>query len=114
VVKVENIQRLKVLDWTDPVPLENAETWLQLLSLIADTTACTVPRHAFSPDVTPDAPIRLICLADAGQACGGAAIYGGVELSDGSWTCQLLYAKNHLMNDTGECGGSVWGCGGSG
>jgi hypothetical protein len=93
-------KRLNAIDWTDPVPLSETETWVRLLPLIADTVACTVPRHAFSPNVLPNAPIRLICLADAGQTCGGTAIYGGVELPDGSWTCQLLYAKSRLMNDT--------------
>ena len=44
--------------------------------------------------------MRLICLADAGEGAGGAAVYGGVEKPDGTFTCSLLFAKSRLMRHT--------------
>ena len=51
-------------------------------------------------EAPPDWKIRLICLADAGEGAGGAAIYGGVEKPDGTFTCSLLFSKSRLMRHT--------------
>jgi hypothetical protein len=88
---------LNGIAWTDPVPPQEAEVWLKLIPMITAVTICKIPRLAFPADAPPNAPFRLICLADAGTNCGGAAIYGGVELS--GWSCQLLYSKSRLMSN---------------
>ena len=44
--------------------------------------------------------IRLICLCDAAEHAGGAAVYGGRKLKDGSWLCSLITAKSKLMKGT--------------
>jgi hypothetical protein len=85
-------QRLNSLEWTDPVPVSEAESWLRLIPLISAATICSIPRLAFPLQASPNAPVRLICLADAGTNCGGMAVYGGVDLGDGTWSCQLLFS----------------------
>ena len=47
--------------------------------------------------------MRLICLADAGEGAGGAAVYGGIEKPDGTFTCSLLFSKSRLMQHTVPC-----------
>ena len=44
--------------------------------------------------------IRIICLADAAEFAGGAAVYAGKEIKSGVWTCSLLAAKSKMMKET--------------
>jgi hypothetical protein len=93
-------QHLSGLEWTDPVLVSEAETWLKLIPLISAAPVCLIPRLAFPIQAPPNAPVRLLCLADAGTNCGGTAVYGGVKLGDGTWSCPLLYSKSKLMSNT--------------
>ena len=58
-------------------------------------TRCTTPLDSESIS-----GIRLICLSHAGAAAGGAAIYAGRKLKDGSWTCNLLSSRPRMMKAT--------------
>jgi hypothetical protein len=87
-------------EWRDPVGPEMAEIWAPLFTLLDELRAVSVPRRLFPDDTARSAPVRLIGLADAGLGCGGAAVYAGVELTDGSWSCQLVASKSKLMKDT--------------
>ena len=42
----------------------------------------------------------MICLADAAEHAGGAAIYVGRRISSENWSCSLIAAKSRLMNAT--------------
>ena len=48
----------------------------------------------------PKAPIRLICVADAAEHVGGAAVYAGTRLDDGTYSCRLVTAKSRLLGET--------------
>ena len=100
-VQLKLAQReLNSLAWDEPVPPEQAEMWVKLLSKLEEIREITAPRFLFPKDCPPNAPIRLICLADASAYCIGAAIYAGIELPDGSWTCSLIGPKSRLAKDS--------------
>ena len=95
-----SFQELNALDWKDPVPESMVETWVGHFRQLEDAQSLTIPRCVIPRDAPPDWKMRLICLADAGEGAGGAAVYGGVEKPDGTFTCSLLFAKSRLMRHT--------------
>ena len=95
-----SFQELNALDWKDPVPESAVETWVGHFKQLEEAQHLTIPRCVVPPSARPDWKIRLICLADAGEGAGGAAIYGGIEKPDGTFTCNLLFSKSRLMRHT--------------
>ena len=85
------------LDWNDPIPDEFHEDWIEAFLVMEKSRALRIPRCVVPESVDPRWRIRLICLADAAEGAGGCAIYGGVELPDGTYSCHLLLAKSRLM-----------------
>ena len=70
-------------------------------SELEDAKHLTIPCCVVPPTAPPDWKMLLICLADdAGEGAGGTAVYGGVEKPDGTYTCNLLFAKSRLMRHT--------------
>ena len=65
-----------------------------------DLEKISIPRCAIPSDSESVSKIRLICLSDAAEYAGGAAVYGGQKLIDGSWSCSLITAKSKLLNGT--------------
>ena len=59
-----------------------------------------VERYFLPKGSDPYSPVRLICLADAAEHAGGAAIYAGVRLNDGTYSCKLVTAKSWLLSET--------------
>ena len=59
-----------------------------------------IPRFCLPSGKNAKSRIRLICLADAAEFAGGAAVYAGKETSPGIWSCSLLAAKSKLMKET--------------
>ena len=95
-----SFQELNSLDWKDPVPEHLHDTWVDHFSELENSKALTIPRCIIPPSAPSDWKMRLLCLADAGEGAGGAAIYGGIEKPDGTYTCNLLFAKSRLMRHT--------------
>jgi hypothetical protein len=95
-----SFQELNALDWKDPVPDAHVETWVEHFRQLEGARGLTIPRCVIPPNAPPDWTMRLIVLADAGEGAGGAAVYGGVEKPDGTYTCNLLFAKSRLMHHT--------------
>ena len=95
-----SFQELNALDWRDPVLESLHDTWVSHFMQLEDAKHLTIPRCMVLPTVPPDWKMRLICLADTGEGAGGAAVYGGVEKPDGTFTCSLLFAKSRLMGHT--------------
>ena len=60
----------------------------------------TISIFCLPSEITSSSKIRLICLADAAEFAGGAAVYAGKEISPGVWTCSLLAAKSKMMKET--------------
>ena len=92
-----SFQELNALDWKDPVPESSTETWVSHFRQLEEAQNLTIPRCVVPHDAPPDWKMRLICLADAGEGAGGAAVYGGIEKPDGTFTCSLLFSKSRLM-----------------
>ena len=95
-----SFQELNALDWKDSVPESATETWVNHFRQLEEAKHLTIPRCVVPLSAPPDWKIRLICLADAGEGAGGAAIYGGIEKPDGTFTCNLLCSKSRLMRHT--------------
>jgi hypothetical protein len=95
-----SFQELNALDWKDPVPESLIETWVDHFRQLEGARDLTIPRCVIPLDAPADWKMRLIVLADAGEGAGGAAVYGGVEKPDGTFTCNLLLAKSRLMRHT--------------
>ena len=81
-----------------PVPLQ--DEWRERLSLLQQLSTLAIPRCIIPESAAPNAPIRLVCLSDAGEQAGGVAIYAGVEVQPGQYTCSLLTSRSRLMKAT--------------
>ena len=74
-----SFQELNALDWKDPVPESMVETWICHFRQLETAQSLTIPHCVVPSDAPPEWRMRLICLADAGEGAGGAAVYRGVE-----------------------------------
>ena len=93
-----SLQDLNPLDWSDTVPDEYHETWIQHFMSLENAKTLSMPRCILPEESDPAWKLRLICVADAAEGAGGTAIYAGIKLPDGSYTCDLLLAKSRLMS----------------
>jgi hypothetical protein len=91
------LQELNPLDWKDPVPDDLHAEWVEYFLALEKAKHFSIPRCVIPPSAPTNWKIRLICLADAAEGAGGTAIYGGVQLPDGTFSCDLLFSKSRLM-----------------
>jgi hypothetical protein len=92
------LSEFNALDWLDPIPADRYEVWVRLLTAMENSRELKLVR-CIRPEQTSD-QARLLCLADAAEHAGGCAIYVGYPLSDGSFSCRLVYARSRLMKNT--------------
>ena len=95
-----DMTKLTGLLWDDLVPDQDQEKWKDLLARFVDFGKMSVNRCMIPADIDSTSGIRLICLSDAAENNGGAAVYAGRRLKDGSWSCALMSAKSKLMKGT--------------
>jgi hypothetical protein len=95
-----SFQELTPLNWADKVPDDQVDVWVSHFLFIQSARLLSIPRYAFPSAADPNSRIRLICLANAAEGAGGVAIYGGVKLPDGSYSCSLLFSKSKLMSQS--------------
>lgn len=95
-----SFQELNALDWKDPVPEHLHDTWIEFFLELEKAKDLTMPRCVIPLSAPHDWKMRLICLADAGEGAGGAAVYGGIQLPDGTYSCNLLFSKSRLMRNS--------------
>ena len=95
-----DLSLLNGFDWDTVLPNDLQNHWearfkqfLQIPNM--SINRCVVPVNAVNPN-----SIRLICVSDAAESAGGAALYAGYLLPDGSYSCQLLTAKSKLLNSS--------------
>ena len=91
---------LKGKDWDEILPDEDQEVWRDILKGYVDLPKIAIPRFCLPGKNESKSKIRLLCLADAAEFAGGAAVYAGKEISPGIWTCSLLAAKSKMMKET--------------
>ena len=84
----------------DIVPDKDQEKWRDLLARFVEFGKMSVNRCMIPADIDSTSKIRLICLSDAAESAGGAAVYEGRRFKDGSWSCALMSAKSKLMKGT--------------
>ena len=92
--------KLSGLLWDDFVPDQDQDKWKGLLVSFVDLNKISENRCTVPSDEKSSSGIRLVCLADAAEHAGGAAVYAGRRLKDGSWSCTLMSAKSKIMKGT--------------
>jgi hypothetical protein len=92
-----SFQEMNSLDWKTPIPEELHEVWIGHFLTLERVKELTIPRCIIPESAPSNWKIRLICKADAAEGAGGVAIYGGIRLPDGNYTCDLLMAKSRLL-----------------
>ena len=75
--------KLTGLLWDDLVPDQDQEKWRDLLARFVDFGKMSVNRCIVPADIDSTSKIRLICLSDAAENAGRAAVYAGRRLKDG-------------------------------
>ena len=70
------------------------------MATFVDLNKISVARCSIPADAESTTKIRLICVSDAAEHAGGASVYGGRKLMDGSWSCSLITAKSKRMKGT--------------
>ena len=91
---------LNSLPWDKRVPEREEIFWKTKLPEFVEYENLSANRCAVPSDEESTSGIRLICISDAGISAGGAAVYIGRKIKDGSWSCSLLFSKSRLMKAT--------------
>ena len=92
--------RLLELEWDVQLKSEDQKPWKQRLVEFVRVGELQAKRCPILADKESISGIRLICVSDAGQFAGGAAVYAGRRLIDGSWSCGLIASKSKLLKAT--------------
>ena len=92
-------QGLSGINWDTPLSPEMQDYWISRFQEFLDLPNLSVPRYILPNDSTPT-KIRLLCISDAAEFAGGGAIYAGVELPGGEYSCKLLTSKSRLMSSS--------------
>ena len=69
------IRRLTGLAWDEDVPEANQQIWKDTLVSFVNLNMISVSRCSIPSDAESDSKIRLICVSDAAEHTGGAAVY---------------------------------------
>ena len=91
---------LKGKEREEILPEDDQKMWREILKGYIELPNITIPRFCLPRNELCSSKIRLICLADAAEFAGGAAVYTGKEIKPGVWTCSLLAAKSKMMKET--------------
>ena len=91
---------LKVYDWDDKLPKHFLDVWIPLFTKFLDVPKALFYRCTIPPFCVDPKKVRILCTADAGEACIGVAIYATYLQSDGTFEARLLYAKSKLSTLT--------------
>lgn len=92
--------RLNNLPWDLNLSPEEEKFWKSKLIQFVRFRELSAPRCTTPPDSESTFRIRLICMSDAAASAGGAAVYAGRKLHDGTWTCSLIASRSRLMIKT--------------
>ena len=99
-------------EWTAPVPEKKHAAWIKLFTLMNQVRTIAIPRCVLPTVAKPDLNIRILTVTDAAAESCDYAIYAGVELSDSSYSSNLVYAKSKMVHGTiprNELEGAVLG-----
>ena len=91
---------LNKLDWDSPLALDLQEYWIVRFQEFLTIPHLKVNRYIFPTNLDVSGRIRLLCFCDAATTAGGAVVYAGIKLTDGTYSCQLLQSKSKLMQES--------------
>lgn len=94
-----DLSNLNNTPWEEPLDPEVQLSWKSRFLDYIDYPQITARRCVVGLS-EGDKPIRLLGLADAGKAAGGAVVYAGVKQDNGTYTCSMLVSKSRLMRGT--------------
>ena len=94
------LKKIQDFEWDVEIPENQQVEWKEILREYVHLHEIMIPRFCIPSLRVADPEIRLICLSDAAELCGGAAIYAGRRYFDGSWSCSLLASKSKMMDAT--------------
>ena len=94
------LRELNHLGWDDPLTPKDQEKWKDMLVEFVHFPSFVVPRCVVPEQAVDPGSARLVCCCDAASNAGGAALYIGYKLKDGSYSNQLLTSKSKLMSAT--------------
>ena len=86
--------------WDEKLNQPEQVKWKACLKEFVHFQELTAHRYPKLDNEKPGEKRRLICISDAGQNAGGAAIYQGIKTTDGNWHTALLCSKSRLMKGT--------------
>lgn len=89
---------LNGLEWDTALSEDLQVYWKERFKEFVDIPNLTVNRCVIPENAIDANSLRLLCLSDAAVSAGGAAIYAGYKLQDGTYSCQLLTSKSKLMD----------------
>lgn len=93
------LSALNEFKFDEPLPTELQIKWKDRLAQLMELPSLSVKRNVI-PSNNGHSQIRLLCFSDAGEHAGGAAVYAGVQLADGSYSCGLVASKSKIMSGT--------------
>ena len=94
------LRKLTGLAWDEEIAPDLQTKWRVLLANFVELHELSAPRCIIPADNVSVSKIRLLCICDAAEHAGGAAIYAGRKLRDGTWSCAMVSAKSKLMKGT--------------
>ena len=94
------MRSLSGLGWDEEIIDSEQQKWKDLIAGFVDLEKISIPKCSIPSDSESLSKIKLICLSDAAEHAGRAAVYGGRRLIDGTWSCSLITAKSKLLNGT--------------
>ena len=84
--------------WEDPIPSELKEIWVANFQLI-DDLAEVVFNRAVVPVDAQSLEMETIDMGDGGENLVCAAVYARFLRRDGSYSCQLIFARTKVIHD---------------
>jgi hypothetical protein len=93
------LSALNEYSWDQSLPHELQLEWRPRLAQLMELPNLKTHRNVITVN-NGHSPIRLLCLSDAGEMAGGAVVYAGVKLQDGSFSCGMVASKSKLMTAT--------------
>ena len=88
----------KCVGWDDPIPSDLKKIWVQNFGTINELANVKFERAVVPPDAV-NLDVETIDAADAGENLVCAAIYARFLRRDGSYSCQLIFARTKVIHD---------------
>ena len=84
------------LDWDDPIPTDLKALWIKIFGTIQELRQVTFARAVVPPNAR-DLKICTLDTADASNQLVCVAIYARFSLTDGGYSCQLVFARTKIV-----------------